>query len=232
MLDKQIIKLNTYEEIEARTENHQSIVLFYGDSEKNRREYDLYYNISGFHHSLHFYHFTNSSILKHFNTTLTITEPTIIIHKIHDELINVYNGSFTESDLKHFIDIYSRPVLSDLDSDSYMYIMNEKKTFIALLLDDNDESSTALEEVFYATSIKYRASIMAFVGNIYTTLTREFNIKKAELPVMVIEEFINGKSNRKYKSKPSDLQNNGIEEFYKSFFASKLSLIKINSRST
>ena len=156
----------------------------------------------------------------------------IIIHKIHDELINVYNGSFTESDLKHFIDIYSRPVLSDLDSDSYMYIMNEKKTFIALLLDDNDESSTALEEVFYATSIKYRASIMAFVGNIYTTLTREFNIKKAELPVMVIEEFNNGKSNRKYKSKPSDLQNNGIEEFYKSFFASKLSLIKINSRST
>lgn len=215
--------------INTRIENHGSIVLFYGDTEKNKKEYELYYNLTGLKQSLHFYRFTNSSVIQQINTTATITEPCIIVLKIFDEHVNIFNGTFNALELKEFIEIYSRPVLSNLDSDSYMSIMNEKKTFIALLIDDDNQKSHAIEDRFYAESLKYRKSIMAFVGDLYTTLTREFNVKTSELPVMLIEEFEEGKSPRKFKSNAINFENDqGISNFFHSFFMSKICVIQEN----
>jgi len=154
-------------------------VLFYGDEQKNKNLYELYYNMTGRFQDLHFYHFTNTSIIQHINTTSSIKDPSVIIMKIYDEKVNVFEVEFTESNLEEFIRIYSRPVLSPLNSDSYMYIMNEKKTFIALLVEeDDDESNQILEEKFYQNCLKYRSRIMGFYGDMYTTLTKEFNLKK------------------------------------------------------
>jgi len=143
--------------------------------------------------------------------------------KIYDEKVNVFEVEFTESNLEEFIRIYSRPVLSPLNSDSYMYIMNEKKTFIALLVEeDDDESNQILEEKFYQNCLKYRSRIMGFYGDMYTTLTKEFNLKKAELPVMLIEEFIQGNVLRRYKSVHNDLQGDGMDKFFENYFTGNL----------
>ncbi len=215
--------LNSYEEINNMTISHSSIVLFYGDDKKNKNHYELYYNMTGRFQDLHFYHFTNTSIIQHINTTTSIKDPSVIIMKTYDEKVNVFEGQFTESNLEDFIRIYSRPVLSPLNSDSYMYIMNEKKTFIALLVEeDEDETNQVLEERFYQNCLKYRSKIMGFYGDMYTTLTKEFSLKKAELPVMLIEEFNQGNVLRRYKSVHNDLQGDGIDKFFENYFTGSL----------
>lgn len=181
--------------------------------------------MTGRFQDLHFYHITNSSILKHINTTASIKDPSVIIMKEYDEKGNVFEGPFLESNLEDFIRIYSRPVLSPLNSDSYMYIMNEKKTFIALLVEeDEDEINQVLEERFYQNCLKYRSKIIGFFGDMYTTLTNEFNIKKAELPVMLIEEFVEGNVIRRFKSVHNDLQGDGMDKFFENYFSGNLIL--------
>jgi hypothetical protein len=193
---------------------------------KNKKEYELYFNFTGRFPDLHFYHFTNTSIIQHINTTVKISEPAVIILKVFDEKVNVYEGKLNEIDLNEFISVYSRPVLTHLDSDSYMYIMNQKKSFVALLTNDEDEEAAeALEDKFLQHCLKYRKQIMAFAGDMYTTLTTEFSVKKTDLPVLLIEEFNENGSIRRYKSTPTDFEGDGMGKFLDNFFESRFCVI-------
>ena len=100
--------------------------------------------------------------------------------------------------------------------------MNQKKTFIALITDENEAKSEELEDKFYTYCLKHRKQIMAFAGDFYTTLSIEFGVKKSDLPIMLIEEFKDNGSVRRYKSIPSDFQNDGIEKFFENYFEGKL----------
>src|SRR5689334_19494017 len=110
-------------------EKYHVLVMFYGDPDKNKNEYEMFFNMTEKFQHLHFYCFTNTSIFHHLNVSETPPQSSIIIFKTFDEEVNVYSGFFTNEDVHKFIKVFSRPVLSKLNGDSYLYIMNQRISF-------------------------------------------------------------------------------------------------------
>ena len=197
--------------------------MFYGDPSSNPREYELFFNMTDKFQHLHFYYFSNSSIIQHLNLGEEISFPSIVISKNFDEEINAYTGNITYYDVFQFIRIFSRPVLSNLNADSYLYIINERISFISLLIQDNHPRIEEIKDLYYDLSLKYRNKLMSFIGNYDelkgTTFTYEFNVKSSDLPIIMIEEFTPENTIRRYKSVPRDLESNEtITSFFSSYY--------------
>ena len=223
---KKTIKFDNFESINTILEKQNVVVLFYGEPKENAFEYELFFNMTEKFQHLHFYYFSNHSIIEQLNMTEIINPPSVIIMKNYDEELKIYIGKFSFEDIFSFIKIYTRPVLSTLNGDSYLYIINERISFIAMLIQANHSKLEEFKEIYYDNSFKYRNIIMSFIGDLddqkSTTLTYEFNIKNADLPVMLIEEFTPEKTIKRYKSVAGDFENNvTISEFFDKFFTSK-----------
>lgn len=205
--------------------------MFYGEPKEFPIEFELFFNLNERFPHLHFYYFSNSTILENLNITENLNSPFVVVLKTFDEELNVYAGNFTAQDIHSFIKIYSRPVTSTLTGDSYLYILNERISFISLLINDDNPKLDEIKEAYYESSYKYRSILMSFVGNLEdlkgTTLTYEFNVRTKDLPVMLIEEFTPEKTVKRYKSSLTDLESKeSILDFFDRFYQSKVLIIK------
>lgn len=230
-LVKKTIKFDTYEQLNATFEKEHLLVMFYGEPKDNKTEFEIFFNMTERFQHLHFYHFSNETILLKLNITENITNPSVIILKTFDEELNVYAGQFSDEDVYGFIKIYARPVMSTLNGDSYLYVVNERISFISLLINENHTNYEEIREHFYESSYKYRSVLMSFLGDVEdlrgTTLTYEFGIKSQDLPLMIIEEFTPEKTIRRYKSITQDLKSKeGVQGFFDAFFFSKIEIIQ------
>ncbi len=217
------MKFDNFESLNATKERENVLVMFYGDPISNPSEYELFFNMTDKFQHLHFYYFSNSSIIPHLNLGEEISSPSIVILKNFDEEINAYTGKITFYDVYQFIRIFSRPVLSNLNPDSYLYIINERISFISLMIPENHPKIEEIKELYYDLSLNYRNKLMSFIGHYEelkgTTFTYEFNVKSSDLPIIMIEEFTPENTIRRYKSVPSDLESNStITSFFTRYY--------------
>jgi hypothetical protein len=185
------------QEIITELDKNQRIVLIVGETtviQKFERESKILEE----YHSIKFFAIDKFEFIKNFKISEDDRNlnPKIIILKIYDDFINVYNEDiFDYGKVSDFLRTFVYPVATKFTSADYFHLLNKHLTFAVLLVKDYKNDSLKLIEDFKQPAAENRGKISFLYGKFedthQTTLSFEFEIEEVDLPICVIYKYSN-----------------------------------------
>ncbi len=187
--------IQTEQEILTELDQNQRVVLVVGNTtliqqfERDSKILEEYPNIK-------FLGIDNFELIKNLkisDSNLNL-DPKIIILKIYDDFINVYNDDiFNVEKVSNFLRTFVYPVVTRFTSSDYFHLINKHITFAVLLVKDYKNDSLKLIEEFQKPAAQYRGKISFLYGKLddthQTTLPFEFEIEEEDMPICVIYKY-------------------------------------------
>jgi len=241
---KKINELSDLNEIEKIFEKNDVFILYIGENLNNEANtnkiendyYSEFLKASENYGEILFLKITNRSIIEKLNIKEEYRNlsPKILIFKTYDDNLNIYSpknlGDFNEDKIEHFIRSFSQPAIKAFNPINHMYVVNNKNEFTVLIVNSNktidfneDIYSTdglQLYKEFYNEAMQYRGKITFMLANYtdisQTTISQDFDISLADLPILIINGYNSGKTKiERFKSTKEDLDN--LADFYNKY---------------